>query len=328
MSVWFIVAQVLGVLVIVFEFSSYQIKDKRKYLLVNSIGSLIWAFMFLFVGVATSMSTQILLFLIGLYSSLRAFVFWWILAKDTAKRRKAGKIFLYTMIFLALSIGTYTVTRLPTPETRMLQAILLVFALGFVIGQYMPGKHAVRVAVFMYAAVLLLTQTPLNILYAEPPLNLRWNPMGMAIEAAKMVSVIVFYFMFLQKKVLAKKLTRIKQVVNCELNKINSESSISVIADSGIMKLSELERLVAKMVRMEVKLIATDEITNIVTSESQTQAIMDDLKTVHDVKMILENVVRLKRRRLDNMPIPRLSNLQDEMKEVILGKDPHKKEKH
>jgi len=320
MSPWFIIAQILGVIVIGFEFASYQIKDKRKYLLVNGIGSGIWALMFLFTGLATTLSTQILLALIGLYSSVRALVFWWIFAKDTKKRRMAGRIFLYTMIFLALSIGTFTITQLPTSGTILLQSLVLFFALCFVIGQYMPGKHAVRITVFFYAAILLLTQTPLNILYAEPPLYFRWNPMGMLIEGAKMVSVIVFYGLLIHKKLLARKLVRIKTAVNCELNKINSNSEISILAESGVMKISELERLVAKMVRMEVKLIDVDEIHDVGTSERCTQAIMDDLKTVHDLKMIMEKIIIMKRKKLESKPIPKLSNVQDEMKEVILGK--------
>ena len=122
--------------------------------------------------------------------------------------------------------------------------------------------------------------------------------MGMLIEIAKMASVIVFYALFINKKFLARKLVKIKAAVNCELSKINSDSEISVLAESGMMKLSDLERLVAKMIRMEVKLIDTDGITDIGTSESCTRAIMDDLKTVHDVKMIMERVIQLKMRRM------------------------------
>jgi len=43
-----------------------------------------------------------------------------------------------------------------------------------------------------YAVAVLLTQTPLNILHGD----FRWNIMGMLIESAKIVSVIVFYIRF------------------------------------------------------------------------------------------------------------------------------------
>jgi len=43
--------------------------------------------------------------------------------------------------------------------------------------------------VVFYAVAVLLTQTPINILYRE----FRGNIMGMLIESAKIVSVIVFY---------------------------------------------------------------------------------------------------------------------------------------
>ena len=301
MSPWFIVAQVLGAVVICFEFASYQIKDKRRYLLVNGIGSALWAVMFIAMGLATTMSTQLNLAIVGAYSSIRALVFWWIFAKDTPKRRLYARIFLGIMIAIALSAGIFLiVTELPTIETQILQAITLIFALGFVIGQYLPGKHPVRITVFLYAVMLFLNQTPLAILDGEG--IERWNIMGMLIEAAKMASVLVFYFFILQKGFLKQKLAKIKTIVSCELNKITSDSEISVIADTGIMKLNELERLVAKMLRLELATIDKAEITSVASAQAQTQSVLDDLQTVHDVKMILEKVIKLKMRKLEEKP--------------------------
>ena len=97
MNPWFIIAQILGAVTIILSFVSFQIKNKRKYLLVEGISSLFWASMFLAMGLATTWDTQINLFLIGLYSAVRALVFWWIFAKDSPKRRRAGKIFLMSM---------------------------------------------------------------------------------------------------------------------------------------------------------------------------------------------------------------------------------------
>ena len=307
MSMWFILAQVFGAITIVFEFASYQIKDKRKYLLVNGIGGIFWTIMFVCIGLATTMSTQIGLVIIGVYTTTRALVFWWIFKKDTPGRRKAGRIFLICMVIFAISAGIYVITTLPTREVQAIQAVTLVFALGFVFGQYMPGKHPVRITVFLYAIMLFITQTPLNII--EGNTIERWNIMGMLIEMAKMASVLVFYGLFLQKKLLARKLVKIKAVVNCELNKIHSGSDISVIANTGLMKLSDLERLVAKMIRMEIRAIDVDEITDIGSSELETQKIMDDLKTVHDVKMLLEKVIIAKRQKLEQTPFPMKKNI-------------------
>ncbi|MCL2569809.1 MAG: YgjV family protein [Firmicutes bacterium] len=314
MSTWFIIAQIFGIITIGFEFASYQIKDKQKYLLVNGIGSALWAVMFVAIGMATSMSTQVSLIIVAVYSSTRALVFFWIFRKDSKRRRMAGKIFLGFMILVALSAGIYVIVGLPTREVQILQSVALVFALGFVIGQYMPGKHPVRITVFFYAILLLLTQTPLNILYAEPPLNFRWNPMGMLIELAKMSSVLVFYFMFFNKKLIAKRLVKLKAIINCEMNKITSDTEISVLADAGVMKLGDLEKLVAKMIRMEIKAIDTSEITNVTSTESNTQAVLADLKTVHDLKMILEKVIRLKMQKLDK---PKMASLAQD---AILAK--------
>jgi len=257
--------------------------------------------MFVGMGLSSSMATQLSLIIVGMYTTTRALVFWWIFAKDTPARRKGGRIFLLVMLTIALSAGIFIITGLPTAQVQILQATVLVFALAFVIGQYMPGKHPVRITVFLYAIMLFLTQTPLNII--EGYGIERWNIMGMLIETAKMLSVIVFYFFFFQKKVLAKKLVKIKNVIDCELVKINSDIDKAILAETGIMKLSELEKLAAKMVRMELKCIETDEITNVGTSESQTQAIMDDLKTVHDVKMLLERAIKAKMNRLKKMEV-------------------------
>jgi len=46
----------------------------------------------------------------------------------------------------------------------------------FDLGQYMPGVHAGRVTVTFCAVVVLLTQTPINILSGD----FRWNIMGIS----------------------------------------------------------------------------------------------------------------------------------------------------
>jgi len=251
--------------------------------------------MFLALAMHSSFDTMLTFILIGAYSSVRALVFWWVTAKDTPKRKLFGRIFLIAMIVLALGVVLFIIfTQLPTVETQIIQGVTLLVALSFVIGQYMPGKHAVRVTVFLYAVMLFIAQTPLMILESDAGEVGRWNIMGMLIEAAKMVSVLVFYAFIAQKNFLRKRLAKIKAVVNCELSKITAESDMAMLAETGLMPLHKLEALVAKMIRLELATIERDEITTTLSAQSQTQAVLDDLKTVHDVKMILERVIKLK----------------------------------
>jgi len=191
MNNWYIAAQVLGLITICFEFASYQIKDKTKYFLVTGIGSFFWMTMFVSMGMATGMDTQLSLIVAATYSTIRNLVFYRIFLKDTPQSKEAGLIFLLVMIGVAFVAGTLAVANSPA-EVRWLHIIGMMAAIGFVIGQYLPGVHYVRVTVVIYAVVVFMTQTPLNILYGD----FRWNIMGMLIEAAKVVSVIIFYARF------------------------------------------------------------------------------------------------------------------------------------
>jgi len=188
---WYILAQILGLITICFEFTSYQIKDKTRYFLITGIGSFFWMAMFVAIGISTGMSTQLSLIVAATYSTIRNLVFYRIFLKDTPQSKEAGLIFLLAMIGVAFIAGTLAVVNAPQ-EVRWLHAIGLFAAIGFVIGQYLPGVHYVRVTVAIYALVVMLTQTPLNILYGD----FRWNIMGIAIEAAKIISVVVFYARF------------------------------------------------------------------------------------------------------------------------------------
>ena len=191
MNNWYIAAQVLGLITIGFEFASYQIKDKTRYFLITGIGSFFWMTMFVAIGLATGMSTQVSLIVAASYSTIRNLVFYRIFLKDTPESKEAGLIFLLVMIGVALVAGTLAVINAPA-EVRWLHVLGLFAALSFVIGQYLPGVHYVRVTVVFYAIIVLLTQTPLNILYGD----FRWNVMGILIETAKILSVVVFYVRF------------------------------------------------------------------------------------------------------------------------------------
>jgi len=188
MNTWYIIAQILGIITICFEFSSYQIKDKTKYFLVTGIGSFFWLTMFIAIGLATGMSTQLSLIVAATYSTFRNLIFFRIFSKNTPESKEAGLNFLLVMIAIALVAGTITVMNAPA-EVRWLHILGMVAALGFVVGQYLPGVHYVRISVVIYAFIVLLTQTPINILYGD----FRWNVMGILIETAKILSVVVFY---------------------------------------------------------------------------------------------------------------------------------------
>ena len=191
MNMWFIIAQILGVVTIGFEFASYQIKEKSKYFLVTGIGSSFWAAMFVAIGLATGMDTQLSLIVAATYSTFRNLIFWKIFSKNTPKSKEFGLNFLLVMIVVALVAGVVAIVNSPA-EVRWLHTLGMIAALSFVIGQYLPGVHYVRITVVFYAVIVLLTQTPINILYGD----FRWNIMGILIEAAKIASVAVFYVRF------------------------------------------------------------------------------------------------------------------------------------
>ena len=188
MNIWYIAAQVLGLITIMFEFSSYQIKDKSKYFLTTGIGSFFWMAMFVAMGMATGMDTQLSLIIAATYSAIRNIVFWKIFSVNTPQSKEIGLNFLLAMIGVALVAGVLSIMNAPE-QVRWLHTLGMITALSFVIGQYLPGVHAVRITVFFYAIVVILTQTPLNILYGD----FRWNIMGILIESAKIISVVIFY---------------------------------------------------------------------------------------------------------------------------------------
>ena len=195
MNTWFLMAQILGIVTITFEFWSYQIKDKVRYFLITGIGSFFWMTMFFSIGMATGMATQASLIVASSYSTIRNLVFHRIFKKNTADSKEKGLIFLLVMIVVALIAGTLTVIGAPA-EVRWLHALGMLTSISFVIGQYLPGVHYVRITVVFYAVIVFLTQTPLNILYGD----FRWNIMGMMIESSKIISVIVFYFRFAREE--------------------------------------------------------------------------------------------------------------------------------
>lgn len=193
LSNWFILAQVLGVITITLEFWTYQIKEKPKFFLISGISSFFWMTMFISIGIATGISTQVSLIVAATYSTIRNFVFAVIFKKNTPESKEAGLIFLLVMIVIALIAGTLAVVNTPA-QVRWLHILGMITSITFVVCQYLPGVHYVRIAVVFYALIVLLTQSPINIL--EGYGIERWNIMGMLIESSKIISVIVFYLRF------------------------------------------------------------------------------------------------------------------------------------
>jgi len=282
MNVWFIIAQIFGVVTMAFEFACYQVNqkyDKTKYFLLTGIGSLFWMLMFVAVGLATSMDTQLSLVIAATYSTVRNLVFFGIFKKDTPSSKKAGRTFLVFMMVIGLVAGTITVLQSPE-QVRWLHIIGLVTALMFVVGQYLPGDHYVRITVVFYAVAVLLTQTPLNILEGD----FRWNIMGILIESSKIISVVVFYLLQMMKAKRARDLQFIKYVIADEMSKI--EDLADKIPVANIASVSKIERMMAKMVRYELKSVISARIKDVDSTEDELQALVEDLKLIQRMKQI------------------------------------------
>ena len=128
------------------------------------------------------------------FGTLRCFVFWWIYGKDSKRRKIGGRVFLLVFLAVALAGGIIAIIN-SSPEVRVFQWVVMGAALLFVVGQYLPNKHFVRATAVIYAIAFSFASTPLYILEGD----FRWNPMGLLIEASKILSVAIFYLRFARK---------------------------------------------------------------------------------------------------------------------------------
>ena len=197
-SLWYILAQLMGVVTICFEFWSYQIHNQRKYLLVTSIGNIFWALMFVFIGLHVNFKSIQIMIIAALFGTFRGLIWWWIFGKDTKERRIAGRIVLYASLVIVLFSTTRAIFATDDYGNFVLinrqiivQCFGLIGGMLFIVGQYLPSKHYLRVFVTFYALMVLLGQTPINLIDDNGETS--WNIMGILIETAKIVSVIVFY---------------------------------------------------------------------------------------------------------------------------------------
>ncbi|MCL2061550.1 MAG: YgjV family protein [Firmicutes bacterium] len=279
MSAWFIVAQVMGVITIVFDFVTYQIKDQRQYLLVYSIGSVFWTLMFVMLGLDlaaagsdmgfTSMVPPIIA---AFFGAFRSIIFWWIFAKKTRKRKIIGKVVLYVALAIGVAAAIISIVQVDA-RIRWVPIVGMFAALSFIVGQYLPSKHYLRVFAVFYAVAMALTQTPLYILEG----SMLWNPMGLVIEGAKVISIALFYGIFFYRKWLLKRLPLIKQTIAREVEKIQNKLPDAITPE-------KLEKLWAKMLRYELYCIDKSDLVSFSDAEKKTGAFLESLQGMQSVK--------------------------------------------
>ena len=258
MWVW-ILAQVFGVITIIFDFISYQMKDQRRYLLIFSIGSFFWMLMFITLGNLT-------LILIAFFSVLRSMVFWWIFAKKTPKRILGGRIFLAFALLIGF-YGAYLSLSAAPEDERIFHWFVLITALLFVVGQYLPSKHYVRFFAFFYAIAVMV------LVIVEGGGNI----MGVLIELAKIVSIIVFYCIAVRNYFYSKEIKKIKVIVKGEVSKVRNSTPVD-----QRMPEDRLGRLIAKLLRYELAVIDKQNMLDLESSVSETKQITEDLQMVNN----------------------------------------------
>ncbi|MCL2519797.1 MAG: YgjV family protein [Spirochaetaceae bacterium] len=256
----FIISQIFGLLTMVFDGLSYQIKDKRKYLLVFTIGSVWWTGMFWALN-------QFILTLVAAFSIAQSMAFWWVFSKDNKKHHIAGIAVLIISLVVGLVFAVISLSHAETPLLKLYSIFVLVTSLAFVVGQYLPGKHFVRFTAFFYAiAVIMLT-------YAE---SNGTNIMGVLIEAAKIFSIIIFYVVIIKRRYRTNRLRKIKATVQIQIDKVKHHNS------DKVMPYDKLERLLAKMIRYEIALLKREHITNLQEIEKANAKMKEDMEIIKD----------------------------------------------
>jgi len=179
-----------------------------------------------------------------------------------------------------------------------LHIITLVTALLFVVGQYLPSKHYVRVFAIFYA-LAVLAQT-----WIEDS-----NFMGVIIEASKIISIIVFYILLSRKAYFKRKLEQLKALINSECEKLERCNEQGILAEEadGILSPAQLEKMVARMIRLELATIDTEKLTGFESAELETKAALASIQSLSDVKRILERAIEIKDENLSKISTERKS---------------------
>jgi len=212
---WLVLLLVAGIITILFEFTSHQMKTQRGYLMLTSVANVFWALMFVFSGLRIrNMSSVLIMILAAVFGVVRGLTFWWVFAKKTRRRKIIGRITLYVSMAIVAGAAVFAVMGLCTTTQIVIQSIGIATGLLFILGQYLKSKHWLRLFVVMYATVIALGSTPLSLLgpcsaeiyrrygigYPHScgpgrcvPGEGQWAPMSIAIEASKIVSIALFY---------------------------------------------------------------------------------------------------------------------------------------
>jgi hypothetical protein len=314
-SLWFILAQIMGVIVICFEFVSYQIPDQRRYLLVTSIGNIFWALMFLFIGFHSSLGSIQAMIVAAVFGVARGLLFWWIFGKNTRRRRIAGRVVLYVSLAIVLPVTLMSIVKLPHSQQVIIQSLGLAGGMLFIVGQYLPSKHYLRAFVTFYATMVLIGQTPLNLIDENGVGT--WNVMGILIELAKITSVIVFYTLLWHRNWARRKLKEIKKAINSELGKITAYSDTSQLVAAKVISAADIERLVVKMVKYQLSAIDKGDMVDIQSTIKKTKAVFNSLETVQGVKDIMQILGEAEEQGVEQKPIPRISRFHKQIREII-----------
>ncbi|MCL2861378.1 MAG: hypothetical protein FWE22_03105 [Firmicutes bacterium] len=209
---WLILSLIAGVITILFEFTSHQMRTQRGYLMLTSIANVFWALMFVFEGLRIgNLGSTLIMILAAVFGVVRGLAFWWVFAKKTKQRKIIGRVVLYISMAIVAGAAIFAVIGLDTTTQRIIQSIGIVTGLLFVLGQYLPSKHWLRLFVVMYATMIAIGSTPLSLLGDPIPTygfnnygyyvftgNYKpgegyWSPMSIAIEASKVASITLFY---------------------------------------------------------------------------------------------------------------------------------------
>ncbi len=189
----FLIAQALGLAVLAFDFWSFQADEQINYFRRTLASSTAWVIMYFFIG------AQLPIILVTSVSVIRNVVFTWAFTVDTPRSRMIARRTMYGSLILAV-IAAAPAIATTRPETRGLQVFLLLVTLGFVIGQYMPGVWMLRISAVTYAIGIMLINSPLD----------TFDPMGMIIEANKILAVVVFFVVYFRKQKERKRLAAIR----------------------------------------------------------------------------------------------------------------------
>ena len=188
----FVIGQLFGLGVLIFDFWSFQSERQLSYFRRTTISSALWLTMYLFIG------AQLPILLVTGFSTMRNVIFTWAFTKDTPRARMIARRTLYSSMVIVL-IASLAVIPNMRPETIPFQVLLAITVTFFVVGQYMPGIYLVRIFGIAYSIAVILLNTPLD----------TFNPAGIIIEVNKILAIAVFFVVYFRKQKESRRLAAI-----------------------------------------------------------------------------------------------------------------------